>query len=300
LNDNLRSLEEYTQGWRLAPGSADLLSSIAPVEWSLGRWEAALEHLRQAARFDPRSMPAAWHLGMSLLSLRRYSEALQALDRGLTFAPANLDLLEGKAMVYLAQGNLPSARAVLQAAPKDIDPTTLVAYMATYWELAWVLDDAQQALLLRLTPNAFDGDRGEWGLVLAQTYALRGDGVRARVYAESSRIALEARLREVPNDALQHIYLGLALAYLGRTADAEREGERAATLLPIAKDASSGAYLQHQLARIYILVNEADKALDKLEPLLKMPYYLSTGWLKIDPAFAPLRGNPRFQRLVRG
>jgi hypothetical protein len=35
----------------------------------------------------------------------------------------------------------------------------------------------------------------------------------------------------------------------------------------------------------------------QLEPLLKMPYYLSPGWLKIDPTFAPLRGNPRFERL---
>ena len=44
----------------------------------------------------------------------------------------------------------------------------------------------------------------------------------------------------------------------------------------------------------------SEKALDQLEPLLKIPYYLSPGWLKIDPTFAPLRGNPRFERLVNG
>lgn len=29
-----------------------------------------------------------------------------------------------------------------------------------------------------------------------------------------------------------------------------------------------------------------------------MPYYLSPGWLKIDPTFDSLRKNPRFRRLV--
>jgi hypothetical protein len=41
-----------------------------------------------------------------------------------------------------------------------------------------------------------------------------------------------------------------------------------------------------------------EKALDQLEPLLKIPYYLSLGWLAIDPDFDPLRRNPRFQKLV--
>ena len=73
---------------------------------------------------------------------------------------------------------------------------------------------------------------------------------------------------------------------------------RAVSLVPVAKDAFVGPTYQHQLARIYILAGEPEKALDKLEPLLKIPYVLSPGWLEIDPTFDPLRKNPRFQRLV--
>jgi hypothetical protein len=56
--------------------------------------------------------------------------------------------------------------------------------------------------------------------------------------------------------------------------------------------------MQHQLVRIYIETGEYEKALDRLEPLLKVPYNLSPGWLRIDPTFDPLRKNPRFQKLV--
>ena len=50
--------------------------------------------------------------------------------------------------------------------------------------------------------------------------------------------------------------------------------------------------------RVYILTGEEQKALDKLEPLLKIPYHLTPGWLRIDPNFDPLRQSPRFKRLI--
>jgi len=65
-------------------------------------------------------------------------------------------------------------------------------------------------------------------------------------------------------------------------------------------DVLGGPYNVHQLARIYLLVGETDKALDLLERLLKVPYFLSPAWLRVDPNFAPLKGNPRFQRLIAG
>ncbi len=94
--------------------------------------------------------------------------------------------------------------------------------------------------------------------------------------------------------------LGVALAYMGRKDAAIQKAERGLALQPITSDAQNGAYYQHQLVRIYMLVGEPEKALDKLEPLLKIPYYLSPGWLKIDPTFDPIRKNPRFQKLVAG
>jgi len=92
---------------------------------------------------------------------------------------------------------------------------------------------------------------------------------------------------------------GLALATLGRTADAVAAGARGFELQRQRWTATNGPYAQHQLARIHLMVGDRAKAMDLLEPLLlKMPYYLSPAWLRIDPTFAPLKGDARFARLA--
>jgi TolB-like protein/Flp pilus assembly protein TadD len=300
VGDARAALEQFEKGQRLAPATAELLRGMAIAEESLGRWDAAVEHFRQGDRLDPRSIRRSVPFADVLLRLRRYPEAREVIHRGLSLAPANLGLIEEQAMVFLGQGDLAGARTVLNAAPKDVEPTALVAYVASYNDLVWALDAEQRELLLRLTPIAFDDDRGIWALCLVQAYALKGDVANVHTYAEEARKAFEEQLRAAPNNAQRHILLGLALAYLGRKEEAIREGERGVALDPVSKDAISGTYIQHQLVRIYMLVGEPEKALDQLDPLLKIPYYLTPAWLKIDPNFDPLRKNPKFQKLVGG
>jgi serine/threonine protein kinase/tetratricopeptide (TPR) repeat protein len=290
------ALQQYALGRRLSPDNADLLTAEARAEQGLGRWEEALASITRAQIIDPRSSNTAWRKAQALVYLRRYPEALAAVDQALALFPSSVTLIQQKAMVYLAQGDLPRAREVIRSPPEDIAPATFVAFMGTYWDLFWLLDEPQQRLLLSLAPREFEGNRGVWGLVLAETYWLRGDRYRCRAYADSAIPDFERQLQKTPADGQLHAVFGLSLAYAGRARDAVREGERGTTLM--AKDAYNGPYVQHQLARIYLLIGDRDKAIARLEPLLHVPYYLSPGWLRIDPTFGPLRGDPRFQRLA--
>jgi tetratricopeptide (TPR) repeat protein len=203
-------------------------------------------------------------------------------------------------MLALAQGDLAGARAVVRSAVAALEPSRLFASLATEGDLFWVLDDAQQRQLLTLPPSAFNNDRASWALVRAATWHLRGNPAQTRAYADSAQVAFAEQFRGGAGGGRLHVLHGLALAYLGRKAEAIAEGERGLALEPVTRDANAGPYNQHQVARIYLLVGEPEKALDRLEPLLKIPYYLSPGWLRIDPAFAPLKGNPRFERLIAG
>jgi len=275
-----------------------LLGGAGMEEQALGRWEASLRHLRRAAELDPRSALSATRTATTLLLLRRFPEAQAEAERGLALAPTNIAMTFLRALVAIGQGDLAGAHAVIHAALPRVDPDALLAFFGTIEDLYWVLDDGQQRRLLTLPPSVYDGDRGTWAIVRAQTYWLRGDTAKARVYGDSAQLVFADQLRAAPGDA-RHVQRGLALAYLGRKAEAIQEGKRGVTLWPVSRDANIGPYQQHQLVRIYLLVGEPEKALDQLELLLRIPSWLTPGRLRIDPNFAPLRGNPRFERLLR-
>jgi tetratricopeptide (TPR) repeat protein len=290
----------FEAGLKVAPNNIALLANASATEAYLGHWEAALPRLLHAVALDPRAPGPALNLAGTLQNLRRYGPADSAADRAIGLAPTSLSGRRIKAEVALGRGDLPGAQAAVQAGLTAVDPVALLASFAVFDDLYWVLDDAQQRQLLTFAPSAFDDDRGAWGLVRAQTYHLRGSQQLARIYADSARLAFEAQLRGAPQDAQRHALLGLALAYLGHTDEAIKEAERGAELAPVSRDASLGPYIQHLLARIYLLAGQHERALDHLEPLLRIPYVLSPGWLRIDPTFAPLKANPRFERLIAG
>jgi serine/threonine-protein kinase len=298
--DFARALTEDSLGLARAPNDARLLNSMAVAERALGRWDAAVGHLELAERLNPQAASVADNLAGTELALRRYPAATASINRALALASSNSSYIEDRVMIALAQGDLASAHTAIHDVPAPVDTAAFVAYLATYYDLGWVLDSAEEHVLLRLRPDAFDDSRGTWGIVLAQQYALHGDMTHARIYADSARLGFDAELKVTPDDAQRHVFRGLALAYLGRKDEAVREVERALVLAPLASNAFNNPYFQHQAARVYLLVGDTANALDLLEPLLRKPYYLSPAWLRIDPNFAPLRGNPRFERLIAG
>jgi DNA-binding SARP family transcriptional activator/TolB-like protein len=298
--DHERAVMAYERGVGLAADDADLLSALASAEASMGRWDSAATRLMRAAQLDPRSPTVARRRATVLIFLRHYAAADSAADRAIALAPTSPAILLLKVMAAVQRGDLDGARALVRSGADRIDPAALYPFFASYQDLYWLLDDAAQRQVLAAPPSAFDDDRGNWGLVLAHLYQFRGNRRRAIIYADSARLALEAQTRAAPEDGQRHLLLGLALAYLGRNADAVREGLRGVELMPLTRDGYFGPYYQLQLVRIYLLTGEADKALDQLEPLLKVPFYLSPGWLRLDPAFDPVRNHPRFERLSQG
>jgi TolB-like protein/Flp pilus assembly protein TadD len=297
--DLRRALQEYAEGLRLAPNHVPLLIATAAAERMQGRFVESIEPLQRAISLDPRSAGAYRSLASGFLALRRYGEAIAAVDQSIALQPANTSNLGNKVMTYLAQGDLSGARTVIRSAPREIAPTTLAAWFASTWDLFWVLERDQQDIVLRLGEGGFDGDRAARAAAFAGIYHLRGDRVRTRAYADTAHVVQQEQLRALPDDNYLLALDGIALAYAGRYPEAIRAAERSVELLPLEKDGISAPYNLHQLIRVYVLAGEREKAIDALEKLLSVPYFLSPGWLRVDPTFDPLRGNPRFEALTK-
>ena len=92
--------------------------------------------------------------------------------------------------------------------------------------------------------------------------------------------------------------LGMADAALGHKDEAIREGRRAVELMPVSKDAIRGPLLIQYLAVIYAWTGEKDLALEQLSVAARMPGHLSYGYLRLHPYWDPLRGDPRFEKIV--
>jgi hypothetical protein len=92
--------------------------------------------------------------------------------------------------------------------------------------------------------------------------------------------------------------LGLIDAALRRKEEALREGRRAVELLPVEKDAVNGPLMVEYLAMIAAWVGDKDLACEQLAVAIRRPGSPSYGNLKLLPFWDPLRGDPRFEKIV--
>jgi hypothetical protein len=127
---------------------------------------------------------------------------------------------------------------------------------------------------------------------------VRGDGRTAQAAFLAAREEAAKTVREQTDYAPGLTVLGLIDAALGRKEDALREGRRAVQLLPVTKDSIDGAEVMKYLGVIYAWCGEKDLALEQIAATLRIPSTLSYGNLKLHPYWDPLRGDPRFDKIV--
>jgi tetratricopeptide (TPR) repeat protein len=280
------------------PSNAGLLSTSGAQDMNVGDLGSALTKLERARELDPRNPSMLGNLVRAYTYLNRPADAQVAGATFLAVRPFNLSAIQRVAIAYLSNADLPGAREVLRAAVRRGVPVPgLVTQMAGTFETGFALEDADQRLLLRMTPAAFDDDRAWWGQTLATMHWQRGDTALAHAYADSALAPTLAHLAVVPDDPQLHGLLALMFAYAGRPAEAH------------ASLARSLASVDRYTLRTYNLVSAAktelalggkDAAIAHLRMVRRSGYYVTNGWLQVDPTYASLKGYPPFEQMLEG
>jgi hypothetical protein len=124
------------------------------------------------------------------------------------------------------------------------------------------------------------------------------DDARAHSAFAAARAEQEKIVQAQPTHGPTICVLGMIDAGLGRKEEALREGRRAVELLPVERDAAEGVVMIKYLAMIAAWVGDKDLACEQLAIAIRRPSPLNYGNLKLLPFWDPLRGDPRFERIV--
>jgi serine/threonine-protein kinase len=270
-----------------------------------GHWAKSLEEMKQALELDPRNFSILQQISLTYQGLRRYKEMAATLDRALAIAPNDIPSRVRRAWVDLESRADPKP---LNAAIQTIlaqDPNAAPVLVDAWLFLALHERDsvtAQRALAAM--PAGGGGCYDEsipfpngWCEGLAARF--RGDELAASTAFGNARKELKQMVRDQPDYAAALCALGVVDAALGNKEDAIREGARAVELMPVSKGAVENPLLIKYLAVIYAWTGDKDRAIERLVEAAKLPgSYLSYGYLRLNPLWDPLRGDPRFEAIV--
>ena len=299
--DHDRARAEVTLAQQSLPNNARVYELAGLIDRGERRWAEAIHNFERAYELDPKHGPHLVNLGTTYYWVKDYDQMTRVMDRIIAMVPdhkrprlirANIELEKradtGPLRIVLEK--------ILSKEPgADKDP------VVADWRLGLALYDRDLDAAGSLA--AALPEKGGRDFSLGVVARLKGDAQAARAAFMRARTETEGALRVHPDDMDLLFRLGQIDALLGRKQEALSEGRRAMELAPKAQAAMFGSCPTEVCAtRAFALlcarVGETDLALEQLEAVTKIPGGPSYGELRLDHMWDPLRGDPRFEKIV--
>ena len=294
FRDYGNALAQYTQARDLAPGNAFANFYAAMIYRRLGDFNKTIELCERALDMDPRSELMINNTIQTYNSNRNYNRALVLIDKALTIHPNSAELFWP---IHFTQNFIGQLEKAIETAEKTGDLSALLLinlYLSSgkYENIKRLLNKEPKDIFL---DNWYYYPR-EYieGIVLINQNKREAGVNKLKAAIDHLNGMIEAN----PDDPRFYMTLGLTYARIGDAKNAIKLGNRATEILPISRDALDGPTYEKQLAVIYGLVGENEKALKKIEYLSTIPAGFHYGELLYEPSFDSIRDEPRFQTVI--
>jgi TolB-like protein len=292
------AIASFEKASSLSPNNSDAFRALGLIYRRKGEWQRSLDYLREATELDPRNTLFLSDLQDTLRSLRQYSAALKIDDQILDIVPGNPDAQSEKISNNQAQGNLSAAAQFLSTLPSKAD-YSLMAAQVDQWTYERRYADAIASLKEALSKS----DAPWWfklryGQRLARLQQFSGDSLGARATWQQLQTEAESvrRAKGETFSALQ-----LASAYLALGGDETKAFailEQVTAIPSFSKDIWARSFWTVGMAEFAMQAGKKDLALDQLATSARNAVGVDYGDLKFNPVWDPLRGDPRFEKLV--
>jgi serine/threonine protein kinase/tetratricopeptide (TPR) repeat protein len=285
------------------PNDSRIFELKGYVEYRQGKYEEAVHDLEHAAGLDPRNIFTLQQITTGYILLQRYAEAKSAFARALLIEPDDVLTkvasawveFEWKADTSPLHHTIDSIRATNSAEMPHIVDGWLICALAERDVAA-----AKDALIVAGQNTPFNDEAVHFNRHFVEGIIARLENNEGKAHAAfiAARAEQEKIIDAQPDYAPPLCVLGLIDAALGRKEKALGEARRAVELLPVEKDAMNGPLMTKYSAMIAAWVGEKDLACQQLATTIHDRGFVSYGQLKLYPFWDPLRGDPRFEKIV--
>jgi TolB-like protein/class 3 adenylate cyclase/Tfp pilus assembly protein PilF len=306
LRDYAGALAELEIARRALPNDPRLFELTGYILRRRGQQEEGLQNLQRAVELDPRNFYTLQQIALSYQFLGRYAEANAALDRASAIMPDNVETRANRGLWYMCwKGDSRPLQQTIDAILAQGSGAIVSA--ADIWFFCALAERDPAAAERALVTLGDNQCWNEGAIILSHSFGegllarMTKDEARARTAFEAARARQEKLVQAQPDYGPPLCVLGLIDAALGRKDLALDEGRRAIALTPVEKDVNNGSRVLQYFAITAAWAGDKELALKQLEAGLRAPQasvMLSYGALKLLPFWDPLRGDPRFEKIV--
>jgi len=299
------ALAELEVARQALPNDPQTLFVTGLIQRRQGYWEESTQSFERAADLDPRNFAVLQNIAGNYATLGRYAEQELWLRRVLSFAPNDTDTKVIVATIeFESKANTQPLHQIIDSVRRAYPGGARILNIVQWWlECALAERDVAAAkdVLIAAGENPIDlgndvfPNRSFLEGIIAR---MAKDDDKARSAFVAARAEHERIIHTQPDFAPAWCVLGLIDAALGRKEEALREGRHAIELMPVEKDAVRGPAMIKYLAMIAAWAGDKDLACEQLAVVVRPPSPVSYGQLKLLPFWDPLRGDPRFEKIV--